>query len=314
MSKETKKIVVDSGKFATKAVLIKPDGKLKKLTFRTKMSETEETLVNTNETYAVHFNGGNYLVGRQATNSDWETSKSSNLHQLSIYTSIHQFVNDGDSVDLIVGCPLSVYTKRKQREEYEQIMKGDGDITITVNEEKKTFRIDSIHAIPETSGYLFKHAINYENKLFAVVDVGGLNANCCQYMDGDILHGTDITLNMGMNTLYKNIQNSLNKEFSSNISLIQVEQIMKMPKENREIKKDKENSKKLIHKLTRQHVEGLKDACIQNGWDVDNIEFIFVGGGSKALSEEVRYVFGDDVIISDNAVWDNAEGFAELLK
>ena len=313
MSKETKKVVVDSGKFATKAIHVKSDGEFEKLTFRTKMSDTEESTVNTNETYAVAFNGQRYLLGRQATNSDWETRKSSALHQLSIYTSIHQFVNDGDSVDLVIGCPLAVYTKRKQREDYERYIKGEGAITITVNEIKKTFTINNIHALPETSGYLFKHAINYENKLFAVVDVGGLNANCCQYMDGDIIQDTDITLNMGMNTLYKNIQNTLNKEFSSNISLIQVEQIMKMPKENRHIKKDKANSNALIHKLTNQHVEALKNACIQNGWDVDNLEFIFVGGGSKALNEDIRQTFGDDVIVSDNAVWDNAEGFAELL-
>lgn len=308
-----KKIVVDSGKFATKAIALSESDKPERLTFRTKMSETEESMTNASETYAVEMNGERYLLGKLANESDWETSKANALHRLAIYTAIHQFVEDGDKVVLAVGCPLSVYTKRKHREEYEDYIQGSEPITITVNGESKTFDIQDIHALPETSGYLFKNATKYKDKMFSIIDIGGLNANCCQYNGNDIIHESDITSVLGMNTLYNTIRNEINKEFSANITLVQVEQFMKGDKSERYIRKDKENSNKLIRKLTLQHAKNIHNVLKQNGWDTENMEFIFVGGGSLVLEDEIREVFGDDVVISESAVWDNAEGFAKLL-
>lgn len=308
-----KKIVVDSGKFATKAISLSESGETERLTFRTKMSETEESITNASETYAVEMNGQRYLLGKLANESDWETSKANDLHRLAIYTAIHHFIEDGDDVVLAVGCPLSVYTKRKHREEYEDYMQGKEPVTITVNGDTKTFNIKDVHALPETSGYLFKNATKYKDKMFAIIDIGGLNANCCQYNGNDIIHESDITVNEGMNTLFNTIRNAINKEFSANITLIQVEQFMKADRDERYIRKDKANSNKLIQKLTLQHVRNIHNTLKQNGWDTDNMEFIFVGGGSLVLDEEIREVFGDDVVISESAVWDNAEGFAKLL-
>lgn len=308
-----RKIVVDSGKYATKAIALTELEEFERLKFRTKMSETEESVTNASETYAIEMNGERHLIGKLANESDWETSKASDLHRLSIYTAIHHFVKDGDEVSLAVGCPLSVYTKRKHREEYEQYIQGDRDITITVNGVKKTFRIVEINALPETSGYLFKNIEEYEDKMFSIVDIGGLNANCCQYNGIDIIHESDLTLILGMNNLYTKIRNEVNKEFSANISIIQVEQFMNRDKKDWYIRKDKENSNRLIKKITLEHVREIHSELKQNGWDTDNMEFIFVGGGSLVLKEEIKEVFGEDVVISDSGVWDNAEGFAELL-
>jgi hypothetical protein len=308
-----KKIVVDSGKFATKAIHLTETGETERLTFRTKMSETEESMTSASETFAVEMDGQRYLLGKLANESDWETSKANDLHRLAIYTAIHNFVDDGDDVVLAVGCPLSVYTKRKHREEYEDYIKGEKDTSIIVNGVKKTFNIVEVHALPETSGYLFKNVKKYKDKMFAIIDIGGLNANCCQYNGNDIIHDSDITLVLGMNTLYNTIRNELNKEFSANITLFQVEQFMNLDKSERYIRKDKANSNKLIEKLTVEHVRKIHTSLKQNGWDTENMEFIFVGGGSLVLEEEIREVFGEYVTISESAVWDNAEGFAKLL-
>jgi Actin like proteins N terminal domain len=308
-----RKIVVDSGKYATKAIEVTETGEFNRLKFRTKMSETEESITNASETYAIEMNGERYLIGKLANESDWETSKASDLHRLSIYTAIHHFVSDGDEISLAVGCPLSVYTKRKHREEYEQYIQGNEAITITVNGVKKTFRIIEINALPETSGYLFKNIEEYEDKMFSIVDIGGLNANCCQYNGIDIVTESDLTLIFGMNTLYTKIRNELNKEFSANITILQVEQFMNRDKKDWFIRKDKENSNRLVRKIALEHVREIHSELKQNGWDTDNMEFIFVGGGSLILKDEIQQVFGEDVVISDTGVWDNAEGFGTLL-
>ncbi|PLS19602.1 hypothetical protein CVD28_04075 [Bacillus sp. M6-12] len=308
-----RKVVVDSGKYATKAVEVTEKGELNKLKFRTKMEETDESITNGDETYAIEINGERYLIGKLANEIDWDTSKATELHRYSIYTAIHHFVSAGDEVALMVGCPLSVYTSRDQREAYEDYIKADGEVTITVNGEKKTFTIVEINALPETSGYLFKNIAKYKNKIFAVIDIGGLNANCCQYNGKDIIPGTDVTTKSGMNTLYKTIQLQLNKAFESNLQEIHVEQFMTQDKSQWFIKKDKEKSHKLILKIVLEHVKGIYTNLKSKGWDLENMDFIFVGGGSLSLTDEIKEVFGEDVIISETGVWDNAEGFSLLL-
>ncbi|WCK57027.1 ParM/StbA family protein (plasmid) [Aneurinibacillus sp. Ricciae_BoGa-3] len=302
------KVVVDSGKFATKAVG-RVDGEKKTLYFETKMDKTEESTTTADNCYVVRFDGQSHIIGRIASRNDFETTKAKELHKLSIYTAIHQLIDDNDNVDLVVGCPISVYTEMEMRKEYLEFIKGDGTIQLTVNGVTKTFKIVKINAFPESSGYVFKHMDEFLGNMIAVVDIGGLNTNCCQYEGLDMLPGTDFTYNLGANVLRTELKKTLNKKFGVNLSDKQVELAIK----DREIKKDPERSKKLINQFLMEHVEKLMESMKENQWDVENLDFVFLGGGSLLLADEIKAIFGDEVIISENAVWDNAEGFAEMI-
>lgn len=305
-----KKIVVDSGKYGTKAIGRDSNGEIQRVYFQTKMDKTEETITNADGTYAIEINGERFLLGKLASQNDFDTSKALELHKNAIYTAIHQLVNDKDEVSLVVGCPISVFTEKENREEYEEFLKEEEVVEITVNEIRKSFKIVSVNTLPESSGYIFKHMHNYLGKMVAVVDIGGLNANCCIYEGVDMLPDTDFTYNLGVNVLRKGLKKRLNKKFLSNLSDKQTEEAMK----ERQIRVNPEKSQKVINEFFMEHVAKLREAMKENQWDIANLEFVFVGGGSLLLTEEIKAIFGDEVTISEDAVWDNAEGYAELIQ
>jgi len=304
-----KKVVVDSGKYATKAIARDANMEIEKLYFETKMDKTEETSTNAERSYAIEYNGDRFILGSNAKANDFTTTKEKDLHRNAIYTAIHQLVNDGDTVSLVVGCPLSVFTVKASRESYENYLQEAENVEIIVNGVRKQFKIQSVSAFPEGSGYIFKNLEKYVDKIVAVVDIGGLNTNGCIYEGVDMLPKTDFTSNQGANVLRSNLRTHLNKTFGSNLSHKQVEMAIK----ERKIKIDEVKSKKVIDDFLLQHVMELKEEMIEKQWDVDSLEYIFLGGGSILLQEEIYAIFGDDITISENAIWDNAEGFAEII-
>lgn len=304
-----KKVVVDSGKYGTKAIGRNSNGELQRVYFQTKMDPTQETFTVANESFVINIDGENYLIGKNASRNDSDTSKTKELHRNAIYTAIHQLVNDKDEVALVVGCPISIYTEKENREEYEQFLMESNNVDIVVNEVRKSFKIVDVNSLPESSGYVFKHMEQFIGKIVAVVDIGGLNANCCIYEGVDMLPNTDFTYNLGVNVLRNDLKKMLNKKFQSNLSDKQAEEAMN----ERQIRVNPEKSKKLINEFLLGHVEKLREAMKENQWDIHNLEFVFVGGGSILLAEEIKAIFGDEVTISQNAVWDNVEGFGELI-
>ena len=74
------------------------------------------------------------------------------------------------------------------------------------------------------------------------------------------------------------------------------------------IKSNKEESKKIIKDFLQKHINNIIGEAKRKGWDINNIDFIFVGGGSKLLEGEIKNVI-PDAEISDTAEWDNVEGF-----
>jgi len=76
-------ITIDSGKYATKALLRKPDGTDKSLVFRTKIEETIKNEAQGNS-YIVTYNGKRYLLGEQAgaSSTSAKSSKAEELHKI----------------------------------------------------------------------------------------------------------------------------------------------------------------------------------------------------------------------------------------
>ncbi len=298
---------IDSGKFATKAVAELPTG-VKRTSFRTKMDLTEEKFTSSNDSFVVVSNGKRVLLGKKAETVDYDTTKQKELHRIAIYTAIGQLVENGDQVRLAVGCPMNLFTDVSQREEFANFIAENKDVSILVNNNPFSFSIESITILPESAGTIFKNWDAYKDKLVGVIDIGGLNINACVYDRGDYLDSTVFTINKGANILMNELKGKLNKEFGCNLQDFQMEHIIK----DGFIKKDPEKSKEFISKFLRNYVESIIKIAIQNNWDVDNMDLVFVGGGSLVLSKEIKQVM-PDVEISKNAVWDNAEGFLEVV-
>lgn len=306
----SKKIVaVDSGKYATKAKL-KGDGNEadRRIAFRTKMDPTQEDKASDGYSCVFEYEGKRYLIGREAETANYETSKAKDIHKYSTYAAIAQLVNDGDSVQLAIGCPLSVYFNVDERKAYRKFMVETGDINVILDGKSKTFNISDAFVCAEGSGILWKNPGKYKNSLVGIIDIGGLNSNFCIYDKLAPVKSSYGTTNLGANIMRNELRQKLNSAFKDvNIQEWQIEDILSKGF----IKSNKEESAVIISEFLQAHILKILEECKKKGWDINNIDLIFVGGGSKLFESEIKKLI-PDAEISEDAEWDNVDGFAAL--
>jgi hypothetical protein len=301
-------IAVDSGKHSTKAVTRDPVTKeLNKIMFRTKMDETEEDLANDRKSCVVTYDEKKYLIGESAETVDYEKSKAKDVHKIAVYTAIAKLLpKDEKTVILAIGCPLSIFKNVEERKKYEEYFMGEKDIKLVLNKEKVEFTIDKVIVCPESCGIIYSNNKLYSNKMVGVIDIGGLNTNCCVYNNLSPIRSTMLTTNHGANIMTNDLKQEINSRFpEANIQDWQMESIIK----EGFIKSHREESAKLIENFFNKHVQVILDECKRKAWDLENIDLVFIGGGSKLLKRDIIKSTSQGTVISDNAEWDNVSGF-----
>lgn len=299
-----KVLSVDSGKYATKAIIKLEDGD-KKIIFRTKMDSTMEEKSADKRSCVMVYNDDRVLIGETAETVDYDKTKAKKIHKYCTYSAIAQLVENGDEVILTIGCPLSIFNNVEERNQYKKYMHDKGELNIKINGNEKTFTIKKVIVCPESSGIVYKNTMKYKGKLIGVIDIGGLNTNCSIYDNLAPIKSTCFTTNLGANIMRNELKQHLNSIFPEiNLQDWQMEYIIK----DGFIKSNKEESKKIIKDFLQKHINNIIGEAKRKGWDINNIDFIFVGGGSKLLEGEIKNVI-PDAEISDTAEWDNVEGF-----
>lgn len=305
----SKKIViaVDSGKFATKAVRKNASGTMKSILFRTKMDATEEEKASDKRSCVIEYQGKRWMIGESAEKVDYEKNKAKLVHKLCTYAAIAQLL-DGENnanVVLAIGCPLSIFVNVDEREKYKEFFAGESDIAVKINGVLKTFHIDDVVICPESSGIIFKNSAEYKNRLIGIIDIGGLNTNCCVYNRLSPIKSTSFTTNLGSNIMMNDLKQKINSEFvDANIQDWQIESVVK----DGYIKSHKSESSELIKNFFEKHMKDILAECERKGWDLKNIDIVFTGGGSKLLAKNITDSL-PDAVISKSAQLDNVEGF-----
>lgn len=300
-------IGVDSGKHSLKAVRKMANGEIKKIKFRTKMDDTKEDKSANKRSYVVTYDGKKNMLGELAEKVDYEKNKKKYIHKISAYTAIAKLLEPGEkNVVLSIGCPLSIFKNVEERKKYEEYFKSDGEISIRIDGEIFNFNIEKVIICPESSGVIFRNHKDYKNRMVGVIDIGGLNTNNCVYNRLNPISSTMFTTNLGSNILTNELKQTLNSTFPlANIQDWQMETIIA----HGYIKSNKEESTVLIRNFFKKHMENILDECKRKGWDLSNLDLVFVGGGSILLEKEIINFTPPETYISEDAEWDNAFGF-----
>lgn len=324
VEKKRRFITVDSGKNTTKGVEIENGAVVKRFNVATKMNETQETISTSKSSFVVQFNGKAEMIGGLKGKYNFDTSKAQEVHRRATYLSISKLADNGDDVILTIGCPLSVWFNTKAREAYKRYMlnlsdsdkldvnQGNIPLTFSVDGEEYTFNIEHLLVYPETSGFLIKNEEKYIGRSVAVVDIGGLNINGVVYQptgeEGTLEPNEDtyFTINEGGNVFMTRLAKELNTVFGTNIQEYEIPEILKKGF----IKVNKEESEKIIQDFTATFIEQVRQEMKAHSWSVETLDFIFTGGGSILFKDSIQGVPAfSDAEFSENAVWDNAEGF-----
>lgn len=315
----TRTIAVDSGKYETKVSVMTSPGNIKHASFKTQLDENVEKADNvTGKTYAVEFEGKEYILGEQARSQSFDRSKQNILHKIATYTAIALEMKaggtNGDFINLAIGCPLSIYINKEARKKYRDYIAPIGrKINITIDDQEYNFVILKAMVYPESSGVVYLNKDRYENHVIGVIDIGGLNANCCVYDNLVPKAGPDVmfTLEMGGNILTSNIMTRLESDFNTQINESIYEEVMR----EGYLLKNPEESAVRISELKKEHVKKIFAECQRHKWSLENMRIVFTGGTSKILRKEIEEIFPTAITehLDDDASFKNADGFLKQL-
>ena len=263
-------IAVDAGKFDCKAIMVKADGEEKKLSFRTKMSGTiDSNVTHPDRSFIVNYEGHTYIVGDDAsdTSISYNTSKMDSLHKIVTYTAIGNMVDNGDQVNLVIGCPLSIYANEQKKNEYRDfIAPRQKQIKITIGNIDKSFTFGKVFVCPESSGIIYKDPLKYKDTSVGVIDIGGLNVNACIFEEDVPKIEYSFTEELGSNKMMVEVQRALETEFATNINTISMNDLKR---DGYLHGKYKERSAEIFSKMKQDHIAKILAACTMHGWTLD---------------------------------------------
>lgn len=73
------------------------------------------------------------------------------------------------------------------------------------------------------------------------------------------------------------------------------------------------SSRAIIDDYLHDHVTKILEHCKSAQWPVDYLDFVFIGGTTRLLKNEIYDVFGEQVVIPNDPVFANVCGFLKIL-
>lgn len=311
-------IAIDAGKDTTKYVYKNELGILQKESFRTKVQEADNFGVEVQgKTFKVELENKNYMIGDMVSESklNYDLSKTSIEHKICVYVAIAKVVkNTGNrNVRLAIGAPANIYKNALLKQQYIDYIKGNGNISININDKDISFFIDDVIVLPEGIGPIYSDLNEYRNTRVTVLDIGGLNTNICRF--NNLVPDVDnmLVCNKGSNVLKAKIADCISESFGIMVYKNDIDQIL--IDGNIYIQgKPQQDSKILIKKLMKAHLEDIINFCKQNELDILNVngKIVFSGGGSLLLKEVIQEKYSYAKIATD-AQFSNVQAFYKVL-
>ncbi len=316
----TRFISVDCGKADTKqSALLNSDNSISRKTFPTRVKEITdknglEALVGRGETgFIVEYDDKVYAVGDLANTDDSFTSnqnsKNDQTHKIATLTAIAGSVKNDDWVKAVIGCPIELYSNDVNRNNYLDNILPSGRIDISINGVHKNFTITGKKVLPESLGILFVRPELFVDKLVGVIDIGGLNVNAVMVDNANLVSGSAFTDKLGRRSLENDIRKYANDTYESTFSATEINAFIRQGyiTDNLDPKKEEE-SKLIINKALENQLVKIVSTCVNHGWNLTNMDLVFVGGGSSLLADKIKMAF-PRAHLAENTVYANSDGF-----
>lgn len=326
-------VAVDPGKYATKvAEFIHSENGVRKFNFQTKVGKGDfrDDAIEEN-TYLVEYEGKVYKVGSGAggEGAELDTSKLTPVHKIAVVAALARICSEDeeDVINIAVGIPAIPWHDVEQRENAKAYLIPDGKVTVQYKENtsekvfKKTFEIKRKYVFPESIGALFMDdSPEYtENDTIGVLDIGSLNCNCTQWSgEGELIADTSLTDELGGSILIQELSQILTSRFSRCDERLVSKILLKKPEFRHLSPNDNdefviEESKAVIKETLLEHAKKIKRCCDGRRWSLKYMKLIAVGGTSRIIADELREVFGQNIIILNNLSYCNALGYLRML-
>lgn len=297
-------VAVDCGKAETKiSVRVNSDNSIISSSFATRVVERGR---NGNEfddlgafvtgNFQVEYDGHHYTVGNFVSEergfTSTQNSKKDIIHKVATLTAIASVVNTGDNVRVAIGCPIKLYKNQQNRESYLDELLPKGKVEIKINGRDKSFYISQASVYPESTGAPILYSHCFSDKAVGIIDIGGLNINCCVYQDHQLVADTSFTEKLGRRELIEKVRDAIETAEECEFRTYEIEQFIKQGYITNTLDSQKEEeSKGFIEEFMKDHLQEIIDSCIQHTWNLAYMDLVFIGGGSACLKKYIEKMF-----------------------
>ena len=279
---------VDLGNFSVKTS--------EKVTFLSKISEVD----NFTGDNKIIFNGKTLFVGEGEFNTDWNKSRKENTLPL-LFTAIYKSTTDNVN-QVVMGLPINMYKKTK--DDLMELIRNNRCARVNDRE----LIVEYVAIAPEGASAYYnlsdEQLREIGNKQLIIVDLCGRTTDICLFKNNKII---DIkTIPVGMLNVYEKIIDFVNTTYTENFNLEDAQDIINNGLFlNGEVK---DNS--FIVPILKNCFNSIYKE-LQLKFNVNKGYVYLTGGGSEML----QYAFKNrlnNVIISNDCIFDNAMGFRKI--
>lgn len=327
-------VVVDPGKHEVKGMVFSKTGTVKGVFSFPSKSKRVPSFNNHESSSPKQFklvtNNKFYLIG-EGLQAEYnaEVTKTNEHHKLCVYTSVAALVdNDEEVVNLVIGSPTNDFVASENIERYKELIMGkhDGEISLELNRNKKSFSIKNLEVYPEGMAVLPRTLKQHTSQIH-VVDIGGQNVNYRKYDEkGNTLEYFSLDY-AGMNRLEQHLKSELrfvltSQDFDINSidwdTAISERRIPKLDEvlEDGSTLSGFEDSEDFLQESIKTFIqEHIIDALVRKSVYLNQRghAILFTGGGSLRLESYLKEVLAsnaENFEISQTAKWDNCISYA----
>ncbi|MFJ8513818.1 ParM/StbA family protein [Lysinibacillus xylanilyticus] len=314
-------IAVDSGKYATKAIM-EYKGDTHIIMFRTKMQEVSDVGIDIQpNSYKVEFEGKQYLLGDMVSEnlSDYNLTKEKLIHKMAIYTAIVELMKKANILfhnvllHVAVNAPINVYKTKTLKDSFKDFIENNNKtIYLFVNDSPYIFNITDVTICFEGMGLVYANTAEHLKLSSTVVDIGGLNTTYCTFNGIQPDFNSMSVSHLGTNNLKAKLEQELVQKYNQNISANDLEQIINRGYYSH-MGKTYDESRVLIKKIKEHHLEQILNYAKQHNYTFNTDKIYFTGGGSLLLHREISNSFPNACTVI-NPQFANVKSFLEIIK
>jgi plasmid segregation protein ParM len=314
-------IAIDSGKYATKAMM-EYKGEISTMLFRTKLQEVSDVGVDIQpNSFKVEHEGMQYLLGDMVSEnqSDFNLSKETLIHKVSIYTVIVEMMKKANAyfhnvqLHVAVNVPINMYKSKTLKESFKRFIENDNkSIYFRLNDSQSIFNLSDVTICFEGVGLIYTNTLEQSKFSSTVVDIGGLNATYCIFNGIQPDFNSMTVSHLGMNNLKAKLEQELVQRYNCNISSNDLEQIIQRGYFTNMGKTD-EASRKVVSQVKENHFDQIINYAKQHNYTFNQDKIYFTGGGSLLLQNEIQKSFPQASFVI-NPQFANVKSFLEIIK
>lgn len=284
---------VDLGNFSVKTS--------EKIRFISKVSERET--FDEKNTFSI--DGVKYTIEDGEFVTDWNKSKKENTIPL-LYYAIAKSTEDNLN-QIVLGLPIQQY--KKEKENLKTLIENNKIKEIVIENKTRNIFITDVEIAPESAASYYNLDLETKNKIgnkqLLIIDIGGRTSDICLFKDKVIKEVK--TIPVGMLNIYQEIIDYVNTEYTESFKLEDGEVILR---------------EGLFLNGSYRDISFIKPILLNNFnsiWKEVQLKFnpglgyvLLTGGGSLTLGKAFKNRIGNNLIISENPLFDNSLGFKKV--